>query len=55
MSVSHETLSDWRSRALSLEQELNSIILGLSPAIRLLIIAIFSRGHVLLEGNVGGG
>ncbi|PPC88562.1 MAG: AAA family ATPase [Methylotenera sp.] len=48
-------LSHWRQYALSLESELNTIILGLSPAIRLLIIAIFSRGHVLLEGNVGVG
>lgn len=55
MPASHETLSDWRNRALTLEKELNSIILGLSPAIRLLIISIFSRGHVLLEGNVGVG
>jgi MoxR-like ATPase len=50
-----QQLVDWRNRALNLEQELNQIILGLTPAIRLLIIAIFSRGHVLLEGNVGVG
>jgi MoxR-like ATPase len=30
-------------------------VLGLSPAIRQLVVAIFSRGHVLLEGNVGVG
>ncbi len=50
-----EQLSHWRNHALHLETELNGIILGLSPAIRLLIIAIFARGHVLLEGNVGVG
>ncbi len=53
--VIEQQLVDWRTRALNIEQELNQIILGLSPAIRLLQIAIFSRGHVLLEGNVGVG
>ena len=48
-------LSDWRVRALQLEHELNDVILGLSPAIHLLIIAMFARGHVLLEGSVGVG
>lgn len=48
-------LIEWRDRALTLEQELNQIILGLSPAIRLLMIAMFAKGHVLLEGNVGVG
>lgn len=52
---SDQMLIDWRNRALMLEKELNQIILGLSPAIRLLLIAIFSKGHVLLEGNVGVG
>jgi MoxR-like ATPase len=46
---------EWRDRALRLEQELNQIILGLSPAIRLLMVAMFAKGHVLLEGNVGVG
>jgi len=53
--MSKMTLEDWRSHALSFEQELNRVVLGLSPAIRLLIISIFARGHVLLEGNVGVG
>ncbi|MDO8961454.1 MAG: MoxR family ATPase [Methylophilus sp.] len=52
---SDQVLIDWRNRALMLEKELNQIILGLSPAIRLLLIAMFSKGHVLLEGNVGVG
>jgi MoxR-like ATPase len=50
-----QDLDLWRTNALALEGELNSVVLGLQPAIRLLIIAIFSRGHVLLEGNVGVG
>jgi len=38
-----------------MEQQLNATVLGLAPAVRLLIIAIFARGHVLLEGSVGVG
>ena len=55
MQQTEQFLSDWRSRALAFETELNDIVLGLAPAIRLLLISIFSRGHVLLEGNVGVG
>jgi MoxR-like ATPase len=50
-----DTLMQWRSQALQFERELNTVILGLQPAVRLLLIAIFARGHVLLEGNVGVG
>jgi MoxR-like ATPase len=48
-------LHDWRTRALEFERALNGCVLGLAPAIRLLLIAILARGHVLLEGNVGVG
>lgn len=56
-SIEHEedTLMQWRRQALQFERDLNTVILGLQPAIRLLLIAIFARGHVLLEGNVGVG
>ncbi|NOQ93681.1 MAG: AAA domain-containing protein [Methylophaga sp.] len=53
--MSENILEDWRSRAVSYEQELNGVVLGLAPVIRSLVIAIFARGHVLLEGNVGVG
>ncbi|MDC9725329.1 MAG: MoxR family ATPase [Gammaproteobacteria bacterium] len=53
--MSEKMLEDWRSHALSYERELNDVVLGLSSAIRSLVIAIFARGHVLLEGNVGVG
>jgi MoxR-like ATPase len=53
--MSEKLLEEWRSRALAYEKELNQVILGLGPAIRSLNIAIFARGHVLLEGNVGVG
>jgi MoxR-like ATPase len=48
-------LSDWRSHALKLESEVEKVIVGQDKAIRLMNIAIFSRGHVLLEGGVGVG
>lgn len=48
-------LDRWRAKALHFERTLNGIVLGLAPAIRLLTISIFARGHVLLEGDVGVG
>src|SRR5512146_2391906 len=48
-------LADWRARALALEQAVSRAIIGQSDVIRLLSTAIFARGHVLLEGDVGVG
>jgi MoxR-like ATPase len=48
-------LSAWRTRALAFEETLNEAIIGQAPVIRLLTIAVFARGHVLLEGDVGVG
>jgi MoxR-like ATPase len=48
-------LDDWRSRALAFEHEVGKAIVGQQRALRLLTIAIFARGHVLLEGDVGVG
>lgn len=48
-------LPQWRERALHFEQSLNSVVVGLERQVRALTIAIFSRGHVLLEGDVGVG
>lgn len=50
-----EDLCAWRAAALRLEAEINAIVLGLEAAVRLLDIAVFGRGHVLLEGDVGVG
>lgn len=55
MTDSNTLLDKWRDKTLVVEHELNQIILGLRPAIRSLLISIFARGHVLLEGNVGVG
>lgn len=51
----HADLAPWRERALTLEREIARAVVGQDRAIRLLAIAIFARGHVLLEGDVGVG
>src|SRR5690606_41671149 len=43
----------WREQALRMEDELSQVVVGQEHVIRLLCIAIFARGHVLLEGDVG--
>jgi len=48
-------LSDWRTRALEFEAEIKKAIIGQDRPIRLLAIAVFARGHALLEGDVGVG
>ena len=53
--MSDQNLTDWRKLALKLEAEINKVILGQELPIRLVTNAIFSRGHVLLEDDVGVG
>ena len=48
-------LADWRNKAIKLESEVKKVIIGQDKAIKLMTIAIFARGHVLLEGGVGVG
>jgi len=48
-------LADWRERALDFEREINRAVIGLEHAVHRLTLAIFARGHVLLEGDVGVG
>lgn len=48
-------LADWRNNALKLESEINKVVVGQEKPVRLITTAIFSRGHVLLEGDVGVG
>src|SRR5882762_4646511 len=55
MTISAEQLHDWRSRALRLEEEVSKAILGQQETVRLINVALFARGHVLLEGDVGVG
>ncbi len=48
-------LSDWRRRAVDFEREINQALVGLEHAVRQITLAIFARGHVMLEGDVGVG
>jgi MoxR-like ATPase len=50
-----EKLQDWRSGALRLEDEVGKVVIGQQQTIRLINVALFARGHVLLEGGVGVG
>lgn len=55
MNLNDALLTDWRERALALETEVHRAVVGQNRAIRLITIAVFARGHVLLEGDVGVG
>lgn len=52
---SPEQLEDWRRHALQVEDEVAKAIIGQRDTIRLINVALFARGHVLLEGDVGVG
>ncbi len=53
--MSDTQLANWRQHAQKLETEINKVVVGQETPIRLITTAIFSRGHVLLEGDVGVG
>ena len=48
-------LADWRQRALALEAEVSRCVIGQTRVIRRVNTAVFARGHVLLQGDVGVG
>jgi MoxR-like ATPase len=48
-------LADWRQRALALEAEVAKAVIGQARVIRQVNTAVFARGHVLLQGDVGVG
>ena len=48
-------LQDWRELALGVEREVAKAVIGQPQTIRLINVATFARGHVLLEGDVGVG
>jgi MoxR-like ATPase len=48
-------LADGRERALALEREVARAVIGQARVIRLVSTAVFARGHVLLQGDVGVG
>lgn len=55
MTGTDHLLSDWKARARILENSVAQAIVGQDTAIRMVAIALFARGHVLLEGDVGVG
>ena len=55
MEGSDALLHDARQRALALEREVGRAVLGQARAIRSITTAVFARGHVLLQGDVGVG
>ncbi|MGH1357472.1 MAG: AAA family ATPase [Burkholderiaceae bacterium] len=48
-------LTDWRDAALQIESEVSRAIVGQPAVVRMINVALFGRGHVLLEGDVGVG
>ena len=48
-------LADWRALALATETAINDVVIGQESLVRLINVALFARGHVLLEGDVGVG
>src|SRR4051812_16692541 len=53
--LSDGQLQEWRDRALKVEAEVGKAIIGQDATVRLINVALFARGHVLLEGDVGVG
>jgi len=50
-----QQLETAREHALALEKTVNQVVVGQQQAIRLILIALHARGHLLLEGGVGVG
>lgn len=48
-------LADWQERAQVTETAINRVVIGQQSLVRLINVALFARGHVLLEGDVGVG
>jgi MoxR-like ATPase len=55
MAMDDTRLDRWRELALQLEREVGTVVVGQNRIIRLLTVAVFARGHVLLQGDVGVG
>lgn len=55
MRRADELLHDWRERALRIEHSVARAVVGQAATLRMLNVALFARGHVLLEGDVGVG
>ncbi len=55
ISNTDSLLTDWHQRATNLGNNINLAILGQEKIIDLIVISIFCRGHILLEGDIGVG
>jgi MoxR-like ATPase len=55
MTLTKSDLDEWRRRVGRFEAEVGKAVVGQERVLRLVTIAIFARGHVLLEGDVGVG
>lgn len=55
MRRADELLHDWRERALRVEDSVGRAVVGQPATLRMINVALFARGHVLLEGDVGVG
>ncbi len=55
MSAPENLLADWHARALELERLAQSVVIGQQRVVRHVAVAVFARGHVLLQGDVGVG
>jgi len=55
MRRADELLHDWRERALRVEECVARAVVGQAGTLRMINVALFARGHVLLEGDVGVG
>jgi MoxR-like ATPase len=55
VTIPDARLSDWRGQAIALEHAVGQAIIGQERVLRLITLAVFARGHVLLEGDVGVG
>src|SRR3954469_10358091 len=53
--LSDGQLQEWRDRALKVEAEVGKAIIGQAATLRMINVALFARGHVMLEGDVGVG
>ncbi|WP_044043033.1 AAA family ATPase [Caballeronia insecticola] len=53
--ASENELQDWRGDALNMEAAVANAVVGQRETIHLINVALYARGHVLLEGGVGVG
>ncbi|SAK44524.1 ATPase family associated with various cellular activities (AAA) [Caballeronia pedi] len=53
--ASESELQDWRGDALKMEAAVAQAVVGQKETIHLINVALYARGHVLLEGGVGVG